>query len=257
MKHFLIGLASVCLASCTVIEDRSVCPCWLKVSYDECIDMTGDIRYFIWDSASAISEGKEDISTGPHMYETPRGLVNYSASFNIPDDHVAGYSYMLENDTETAEFYAFWKCDIEMNDDYVELSVEPKKQFARFQVNFIEDISDRFQDMICEVSSSSAGVDLRSLDAIKGEYSYACGPNRQGQIYFKLSRQGFDDLSLTVYEGEDRLNTYSLSNILRDNNYDWTAPSLKDVTITLSLTRQEVYVELGDWEDGGSFEGGL
>lgn len=191
------------------------------------------------------------------MYETPRGLVNYSASFNIPDDHVAGHSYMLENDTETAEFYAFWKCDIEMNDDYVELSVKPKKQFARFQVNFIEDISDRFQDMICEVSSSSAGVDLRSLDAIKGEYSYACGPNRQGQIYFKLSRQGFDDLSLTVYEGEDRLNTYSLSNILRDNNYDWTAPSLKDVTITLSLTRQEVYVELGDWEDGGSFEGGL
>jgi hypothetical protein len=219
--------------------------------------MTGDIRYFIWDDQSAIADGKEDITTGPHMYKTPRGVVNYAASFNVPDDCVTGHEYIIEKGSETAEIYAFSQYDISMDTDYVEVAVKPYKKFATFKVDFIEDITDRFQNMICVVRSSSAGVDLCTLEAVKGEYEYTCGPNRDGQIYFKLSRQGFDDLELVVLEDDEELNVYSLSTMLEVKGYDWSALNLKDAEISLSLTRQEADIKIGDWEDGGVFEGGL
>ena len=221
--------------------------------------MSNDIRFFIWDEASQIAAGKEDITTGPHMYKTPRGVVNYAAAFDIPDNDVEDMVYTIPDGKETAKFYAFSQYDITMDTDYVGVSVKPRKQYAEFTISFIEDISDRYQNMRCEITSSSAGVNLYTLQAEKGEFSLTTGFDFRLQTKFLLSRQGFDDLTLVVIDIEkgQKLNEYSLSNILELNGYDWTSPSLKDASITLSLTRQEAFVEIGDWEDGGSFEGGL
>lgn len=245
------------LASCSVIEDRSVCPCWLKVTYDECEEMTGDIRYFIWNSEDFLVQGKEDIATGPHMYSTPRGSISYAGSFGIPDLFVSDGLYTLVDNQEAAEFYAYWHNDIQMVDDYVQTSVKPRKQFANLRIDFTEDISDRYRDIVCEIASTSAGVNLRTLQAVKGLYFLNKEPDSNGQFNFNISRQGFGDLTLTVLEKGERLNVYSLSKILDDAGYDWTAPALKNASITLSLTRQDVSVELGDWEDGGEFDQGL
>lgn len=239
------------LASCTVIEDRSVCPCWLKVSYQESQGVGNDIRYFIWNEEGPVTDGREDITTGPHMYAVPRGIIGYAGSFGVPEENVRNGMYIIPDGTETAEIYAFKDETIEMSEDFVETSVKPLKQHCNILVRFLEDISTRYQDMSCEITSSSCGMDLRTLQVVDGDFRLLRYPSRDGQFFFRLSRQAGDDLVLTVHENGFRLNVYHLSRIMEINGYDWTDESLRDATITLSLLSQEASVELGDWEDGG------
>ena len=256
-ERILLTFAVLGFVSCTVIEDRSICPCWLKVTYDDCESMSGDIRYYIWNADTLISKGVEDISAGYHIYDSPRGHITYSASFGIPDDCIEVDTYQIPEGMESAEFYAFKEADIAMVADYSEVAVKPGKQFSNILIKFEEDITERYQDMSCEVTSSTGGIDLMTLEPSEGLFKLMRYPSRDGQFFFRIPRQGFGDLSLTVIESGERLNVYSLSNILDKNGYDWTASSLKDATISLSLVRQDVSVELGDWELGGDYSAGL
>lgn len=241
-------MLSVSLTACSVIEDRAVCPCWLKVSYE---NAEGHARYFIYSDTGIAAQGIEDVSTGPHMYEVPRDTICYSASFGIPDDHVAGSRYIIPEGQETALFYAFLDEVIEISSDFIETTVRPEKQYSDILVRFMEDISASYTEMNCVVASGTGGIDLCTLQPLEGGFRVEKNPSRDGRFTVSVPRQGFDDLTVTVYEKGQKLKTYDISGILEEHGYDWSEGSLRDVTVTLSLLTHECVVELGDWTAGG------
>lgn len=244
-------MLSLLMSSCTVLEDRDECPCWLKVSYVDTEDVSEEVRYVISHEGSVVVTGRETVASGPHMYVVPRDTISYSASFRIPEEHVVDHTYIIPEGQEPTDFYAFCNDGIQISSDYGETLVRPYKQHCNMLVRFMEDVSGRYQDMRCRVTSGTAGMDLVTLSPLSGRFAIDRHPSRDGQFSFRVPRQGTDDLSVTIEENGIVLIVYSLSDLLEGYSYDWSELSLKDVTVTLSLLTQEAVVELGDWADGG------
>ena len=76
------------LSSCSVKEDRDVCPCWLQIDLSACSHYTDRVSLKGWSGERAVFgvhiPGEE--FTQMHEEEVPRGMVSYCAH-SLPESY--------------------------------------------------------------------------------------------------------------------------------------------------------------------------
>lgn len=249
-SKFVRSLALLAAVSCSVLEDRSECPCRLYLDFSSLSCKAYDsLCYTIWGdegeyeySSEFFYEGEDDGVTVP---VSCRGDV-YVAVYPGDFAHMlnAGACTMPGSEQAVPLYSYHGQCDTRQ--ESAVLKVEMHKQFCTLTLEFVTDDSQKY---LLAVESSYAGmtVDGRPLEA---KMKFHVPGNGSEPMACRLPRQNSgSDLKLLVADASGHVRIFALGMILESAGYDWTAADLEDVYLRLDYKNMAASVSAATWEE--------
>lgn len=253
-RYSVILLVLVVLASCSVKEDRSDCPCWLRLDLHPCLDVTGDVYVTAWDDdgENRYFRNKVHVLDYASYYDqdVPRGLIHInvytSPVTNVEENH--RIIVPLGEDFDPLYVYSnYVDCDDEFYVDTVRLHKQFANVFIKLEKSEKEDYPYEFF-----IESNVCGVDMFTLLPIEGKFRYDIPFNKEDVGMFTLSRQfeNTDALTLNIRNKGVTIETINLGEMARAMGYSWETESLEDLYIGVDYADSEVSISISDWGDG-------
>ena len=229
--------------SCSVKEDRSMCPCRLVLDLDD-VD-TSVVKYaelvvgasggFYFRDTLRI----DDFERG-YVLNVPRGEVGVGvycgAGGCVNEDGGIGIGY----GEECPPVYMHSSVFEAEGETFVEEVLMRKNHcIMTIQVEAEKDVPFRL-----EAKGGIDGYELGGIPSV-GRFMYAMYVNDSGECQLTLPRQMDNSLILEVNDGTDVLKKFAIGEYVAASGYDWSADDLKDIVVTLdySLTRLKIAVE--------------
>jgi len=235
-------------AACSVKEPREGGPCWIMID-------SGDIypvSLALWDGSRTVASDYAD-SNRVFEFSNNGGMLIMTAvsgeGASIPEDGIL----LLSDGTEADSVYAC-RSVLDCSREWVRDTVRCRKQFAT--IRLILDISSshpKYPESMRVVSRWN-GLDLRTMDAVEGEYTYVFH-NRENVPPIRIWRQGDYSLMLELMGSDGTLlDEVPLGLLLIKAGYDWDEDPLRDTEVILSEAGMELTFSVRDWETGESRE---
>lgn len=248
MKKMIPLLALLALAGCSIKEDRSACPAWLKVELSSrTLYLAGDLPV---DVVVTDSRGADTLTLDaaePAVWQAvERGPVQVESLLgNGASTHVR---WGAQSDSLWAAFDRIaLECEEESH------SVELHKRFAT--VWFVFDSSSQTDGKQLILEGSVAGTDLTRMSPVAGEFRCPLDVReRMASIRLPAQRSG-SPLTLRCFSDGMQEWEWSLSEELAFAGYDWNAEDLEDARVYIHLAPLSFRVEIGNWRDGGEVSG--
>ncbi len=257
-SYILIAWLSMMISySCSVKEDRSVCPCWMSVNLsgipepncsNAILTMRGNSSENAVDYEFHRAENiclTENIFTDE--YEVPRGSVEVSA---IATDNRCG---LLRKDdvleiplgNQMDSLYCYFRT-FDTRRESVLCNINLHKEFCTIYLTLGS--IDYECPHIVEIQGNVAGISILNLLPVEGLFSYnpAC---IGGQYIFRVPRQSEDSLAVNLKSNGETADTFPLGEYIAKCGYDWSAEDLADISITIDIPKQQVLVSVSGWED--------
>ena len=226
------------LASCSIKEDRTACPCALALEISDLpvrpvvVGVSGAGYAFMEvvraDTLMVIPVPKEDLSVSV----TGGALAEGDGSVRIPEGEEAPPLYL---------FHA----DVPAFDEQVTLPVLLRKQFCRLELRFTgpPGYAPPFE---AEVEGSFDGW-LPDGSPPRGPFSRRILSGSDGLASLRLPRQGDDSLLLHILFSDQIVRTFALGSYIAASGYDWSAPDLKDLTLQVDISLTSVTISTDLW----------
>ena len=267
------------LSSCSIKEDRDVCPCWMTVKMpgqaghdgekvgqdgrspvgagdDGCVvlRLRGNSDEDAVDYEYRVTEAVR-VDVGALEYEVPRGSVGVSAvalGNEIPgragyDGLKAGYDgdeIRVPVGEQMDSLYGFFKM-YHTRCESVLCDVELHKEFCTVSFTLGDDGYISPYDL--EVWGNVAGVSAWDLMPLEGDFRFA--PSPEGGVYrVRVPRQLDASLELVMLEDSEIVDRLPLGEYIARSGYDWTAEDLADVNVALDLEMQQVMITVSGWD---------
>jgi hypothetical protein len=259
----LLPLLSIVLlsASCGQIkEDRTDCPCWLKLITADAFRPARIATVHLEASAGDSFEEnitKEDEGSDEREYSVSRRMVRVCVWSQQRGGAVDGTSIAFTRGQAVDTVWAYSNlvdCRYESAIDTVYMH----KQFARVTVLPEGDSWSGMNVGRLDVQTTVGGLDLESLLPLQGDWGESRSVASSGveKVTFIVPRMTYDDaFTLTVYDrGGGEMDEWDLQAVLTGADYSWTKADLDDITIRLSRTHGEVYAEVQPWNNGRVYD---
>lgn len=238
-----LSCCAVLCASCSVKEDRTVCPCRLVldmsdvdtsvVKYAELVvGASGGFQFrdtlgvddFMREYVVDVPRG----GVGVGLYYGAEGCVDESGGMEIAYGEECPQVYMHSSAFEAQGEIVVEEVQMRKNHCVMTIQVEAEKEFP-FKLDAIGHVD---------------GYDLGGSPSV-GQFMYAMYVNDEGVCSLTLPRQSDDSLMLEVSDGSGVLKSFALGEYVAASGYDWAADDLQDIMVTLdySLTRIKIAVE--------------
>ncbi|MBQ8482997.1 MAG: hypothetical protein IJ504_01705 [Bacteroidales bacterium] len=231
------------LASCSVKEVRDSCPCLLLFDFSECggaVPSDADLLVtseegVVWEDAVDL-----DVHTRYSVYvpKTDLHLRVWSGDGGLAT--VRGLDIPLGQDCP--EIYMH-DADVVATGEMLTDTVRMRKNHCVMHIK-TEGGGDFPFDM--KVNGNVSGYD-HAGNPVEGKFE--CTPERDGDDFkVVLPRQTDDRLMLSVEGDGVASKTFALGQYLSAGGYDWSAPDLDDVSVTIDYALTEVRVLVNGWE---------
>lgn len=240
----------VTISSCTVLEDRGVCPSNLRLTVkrqSEHICQDGLAWCAVYDpdgSSLAVSPlDSMNVRDTTLLYSVSRERISSVVSSReiISGSVVAGSGEDME------ELYAY-RLEIDCSGESAEGVIDQvDKQFCNLTVILAEEALPYASVLGLLARSPYDGTLFPSLAAHSGEFRYSTAFDGGNSVEVRLPRQGDSGLCLDLVTDAFTA-TCDLYTIMKEASYDWDAPSLDDFTVTVSINRVAGIIEVLDWE---------
>lgn len=248
MRRNLCLIAALLLCSCTVKENRSVCPCELLVRSDEPLKTEGNVLVSVIQNGVVVKQGmmgREDFDAGLCRLTVPRKPSKVTVFTGITGmNTVEGRRLDIRVQHQCDELYSD-SVYAELTGDSQECLLTPHKNFARLNIIALG-LPD---DADVTVTGSVQGYDLCSTDPCEGRFG--CAPDHQGQsadYNVRLPRQLDDALSMNVVVAGRRFCTVPIGVMIAATGYRFDDPDLLDISLTVDFSKSYVLVSIADWE---------
>ena len=241
------------LVSCTVKEDRRVCPCILEVSFSDKDTVEDLVTLVGWSEKELFDVSiRTDDYPDNYTHNTPRSMVHFGAAKGVVNSIKVGHLLVIAEGYECDSLYAY--------SDYIDCTGETAHTVVKFHKQFstvhigIANSDYEPGDYFFEVKSSSCGIDLLTCEAVAGSFSCAPGLYKEKEYCYNICRQADDSMTLTVthYSGDKVV--FPLGSFISSIGYDWEAEDLQDIYVTLDISRGRVGVGVAGWESAEDFE---
>ena len=238
-------LALWTLASCSVREDRSACPCRLTLDLE-------DLRVkpvMLTVKGEGYAHAELVPSDTVLVLKVPRGEVSVSVAGGAFPEGDGGVRIPVGE--EAPPLYLF-QADISADAEQVILPVRLYKQFCALELLFSgpPGYGPPFE---VEVTGDYDGW-LRDGSPAPGDFSRRLLPDRDGRALIRLPRQGDDTLLMHIVFSDQVVRTFSLGGYLAASGYDWTAPDLEDLTLQVDLSLTSVTLTSDLWSHSEDIE---
>ena len=248
-RHAYILL--VTLASCTVLEDRSVCPTNMGLTVTSQPD---DIYQdgLAWCNVYA-SDGSRIAASPLDSMNVRDTTLLYSVAKRETVSAVASSRedvdgcVVVERGDEMEELYAC-RLDIDCSGEFAEGVIDQvDKQFCTLTVALAEEAIPYDSVLRLVVEGPYDGTSIPSLAAHQGDFICEKPFDGKDALEVRLPRQGDSGLKIKLVTDAFTA-TSDLYAIMAEASYDWTAPSLDDFTVTVSINSVAGIIEFLDWE---------
>ena len=248
-------------ASCDVVkEDRTDCPCWLKLLMQDAFRPTRIATVHLEASAGdSFEEGvtKGDSDNDEREYTVSRRMVRVCVWSQMRAGAVDGTTMTFTRGQAVDTVWAYSNlvdCRYESAVDTVHMH----KQFARVTVLPEGDTWTGMNVGRLEIATTVGGFDLETLLPLQGDWGESRSVAQHGSenVTFIVPRMTYDDtFTLTVYDRSGgEMDEWDLQAVLTGADYSWTKADLDDVTVRLSRTHGEAYAEVEPWKNGRVYD---
>ena len=261
MKRFSFLLTATALAamhlSCSVLEDRKPCPCFLDVDYSRVLDgpcsASGLVRVEVLTPLLEVF-GETPLAACPDTVEfvvtrsaaTVVGAVSPSDSlpWNADGTRIA---YAAGNQMDSLYLHA---SPVDCSGEEAYCLLMPTKQFSTV---FITDNrgGEALRAFNLVVRGSTCGLDVRDGSALPGDYLYTVQDyDAAGGISVRIPRQIDNDLVLLLYDRGtyNRRFTIPVGRVLPLPD---ASQPLPDYEVRIDFEAMLSYVRIADWEEVG------
>ena len=233
-----ILLPLLLVPSCSIKENRAVCPCGLT------LELAGlPVRPVV---LSVVGEGyswKEVVHTDTvFVLPVPKGEVAVSAvggalaegdgSVRIPEGEEAPPLYL---------FHAAVSTEAEQ----VVLPVTLHKQFCSLELVF-KGPSGFAPPFEVAVEGFYGGWEPDGSPS-SGPFSRRLLPGSDGRAVLRLPRQGDDSLLMHIVFSDRVVRTFALGSYIAAAGYDWSAPDLEDLSLQVDISLTSVTISTDLW----------
>jgi len=256
MRPLLLLITTLFLTSCSVLEDRSECPCRLHIDLTG-LPRSGEADLLLTLKGGSWHERRTCLLSGATERVTltvPRGEVallavcpsapaylSDDAGFEIPPGEDCPPLRMGALTVDTRREEAF--CKPELHKNYCLLTL---KLVSEGPAPFPFAIS--LEGLISGLSPSG--------EPREGRFFYRLPPFRDGvrSVSAGIPRQRDGSLRMDILFTDEVLRSFALGEILLRQGYDWSAEDLEDVELELDFARTQLTLRTLLWEETISFE---
>lgn len=244
--RLLVLLPYLAAVSCSVKEDRSVCPCTLMLDMS-CVDsqLVPEADLFVTSKGSIEYQDKLsfDKMGDEYVISVPRKKLHLSV-WTASDCNLPSGGMEIPLGCDCPRMYMF-DTDLDTFQDESEEVVEMHKNHCVMTV--MTELGDRFVHDVRIVGNVS-GYTCEGKPA-GGKFEYLLNGNRYEDGWkVVLPRQVDASLSLLIDDGQGTVKSFSIGNYIVSSGYDWTTPDLEDITLSLDYALTEVTIRIEGWE---------
>ena len=261
---------SIFLASCTVLEDRDPCPCYLEVDFSK---VGKDIRE--WQMWLFTQEGKllfkdtvyRRSYTAPYIVKVPRDskvqclLWGNARAGTCLEEHYSLYTSLNKKSGSLADSLYFSTDTISTMGEESLLSVEPRKEFATVDIYMEGWVGIDYQaslELVCgaqgfyvnrDFIGGEVGCDMRFFDY--GDYY----TQFRGRI---LRQPDTENIILSLFIQKLEIDGTSgsvlvdmdipLGMYLEQNGYDIQAADMPDIVMNVDYSYNNLVIKAENWE---------
>ena len=262
MSSRLIRMANSILAvvfllfgqvSCTVKEDRRVCPCSLEVSFYDRERIEGPITMVGWSAEELF-----DVTIKPNDYpesyfhNAPRTMISFGAAAGVTDCLQSGHYLMIKEGNECDSLYVY--------SDFIDCTGETAHTMVNFHKQFVTlnlcVASAKYDanEYSLVIESNSCGIDMLSCKAIAGDFRCVPVFSEGNEYKCRIGRQGDESMTLTVTHSSGDIAVFPLGSFIGAIGYDWKAEDLQDIYISIDIARGKIGVGVAGWEGVEDFD---
>lgn len=246
-RFFYVLSAALSVLSCSVKENRMECPCLLDIALSGGNDSRTVVGIWSEELVSSCNINSYN-GTGRHRINIPRGYFTMSAYCGLKHNLPGSGDLLLEKGEEMDELYA-GSVQLEALADTVLGSVAMHRQFAFINVRILCLSSAQMPQNIT-VKGNTAGVDLKTLKPIKGEYEVTLHPIFGEFCRASVPRQTDDSLTMDLAG----IGLIPIGEYIKDSGFDWTARDLSDIELVIDYIQSRVTICLAESGEGRTFE---
>ena len=245
--HLFLFFLAV-LTSCSIKEDRSLCPCLLEVDTKDLSSESVVVQLRRGEVFLEESINREDYSL-LHEYKVPRGWVELSAVSGMKNLGWDGDNYLrLARGRQMDSLY----CRLSSIDTHGERAYDKiilHKNFATLTFSFIGSDSGRIDDFSLVIRGESVGVDLRDLSPIEGGFECVPSASDKGGYILRLPRQEpQSSLNMELLYDGVLYDTIDIGDLILRAGFDWKREDLGDIHIEANLPESEFKITVIQWE---------
>lgn len=237
--------------SCSVKEDRDLCPCWLQIDLSGCIHFGPEVQIKGWSGNKNVMGAKvfeEDFDT-IYEAEVPRGSVSYCAYSGLERSRQSGMEIIIPEGEQSDRIYAYRTEVITLGETAYD-KVHLHKQYANVFMSFAATEGMRIPGISVEIRSHWNGINLKDLSPLAGKFIFSPQMSKDGIWSFRLPRQGDDEMIMNVYSNGTLVDMINLGETISKTGYDWSAEDLDDIWIGVDWALGEITIHLDGWEEG-------
>lgn len=256
MRRQIISLlvvlpAAIAAMSCSVKEDRSACPCYLTLNFDE-LSNAGECGDGLVTISSDGIISQEQISVQDYFgsgYESvvPRRHVTASCVAGLAEEKWdADILYVPDGIQWGRIMLASEGLDCK-EDEYV-VPMHFNKEYCTVTVEIIGISENNTPFWTVRLSASSCGIRMDDRFPVSGPYSVIASRQGEGTVYsVRVPRQSDFDMSLDLSAKDGTSFCLDIGRLVQDQGYDWTRPDLDDIYVVVDYARAVASVDIRKW----------
>ena len=233
------------LPTCSVKENRAVCPCALALELTALpvrpvvLSVTGEGYSF-----TEIVQADTVL-----VLPVPKGKLAVSA---VGGALAGGDGSVLIPPGEEAPPLHLFYADVSTDAEQVVLPVTLHKQYCGLDLVFT---GPRGYGPPFEVAVEGAyGGWLPDGSPSAGPFSRRLHPGSDGRATLRLPRQGDDSLLMHIVFSDQKVRTFALGSYIAASGYDWYARDLEDLTLHVDISVTSVTVSTDLWSQTEEIE---
>ena len=256
--HIIAALLVAALASsCSVKEDRTPCPSYLTIYYDQAVPVmkANDVHTGVVTSVTnaggfdfRLSVDPEEYREGLEVAVEPKSLANVSGIAGVSLSEISG-SRLTYRRGEPADRIWAGADQVDCTGELAEHHITLHKQFAVMHVTFRG--SGAYQDLRMEARAECDAFEVATLIPVRGDFRCAVAKDGEDSFSTVLPRQDNDALMLYLWSGEDLLSEIPVGKNIASAGYNWAKRDLDDIEVLIDYAVPDVRFSILPWKDGG------
>lgn len=249
----------VAISSCSVKENRSLCPCRLYFNIGEICPEKADSIVLNLSSADGFchSVTVPVADDGVFRVDVPKTLLYMNAYYmdRTADEtglygmfsHQEGFVIPESGQCPPVFLHSF---QVDADTEELWLDVLPGKSYSRIDIQFAdaENLDSRIhvKGNVC-----GYGLDGRPAD---GRFIFELKPDGEGVCSVRVPRQEDNSLVLTLSSGDGYEKNFALGEYISESGFDWTAFDLENILVEIDYSRTEITFKISNWEKTVHFD---
>ncbi len=236
----LVFLMLLTCPSCSVKEDREICPCFLTVVRpDSEAGLQGEVFWYLA-AGDYMLEGKiEDGEKQACDIEVPRTVFRLIAVSGITGGLSQISGFRIEEGESCPPVYCY-RAELDTRCNSLRDTIRLHKNYCRVTVR--GGFPDSFTYML---EGQSCGFDWEG-NIIQGRF-HSYFNYGEGGFYCNVPRQADSSLRLDLLREGELLRSFPLGDLIAQSGYDWEAEDLEDIEISLDYQDTGVNFNIDGW----------